>query len=386
MKVFYWSPFISKVATTYAVINSIHSINKFSKKNKIQCKIIDVFNEWDPYQEVLSQNKIDILKLNTSLNIKKLPTKGFIKSRLTYILVFFFSIYKLHSQLKKEKPDFLIIHLISYIPLLLLNLFNYKTKFILRISGFPKINFLRKMFWKISVKKLYKVFCPTENTKMKMIHYNIFSDQKLHSVNDPVLDIQKILKKKQQKLNLSSSWVKDKKFILSIGRLSKQKNFKFLIRNFKKVLDKNPDINLIILGEGEDRKALEQFIQNQNLMKNIFLLGYHENIYPFINECLFFVLTSDWEDPGFVILEAMFSRKIVLSSDCQSGPTEIINDGINGFLYKNHDDSDFLKKFLNLLNLIQNQDDTKKIKVKGLLTCKRYTKLFHYNKIKKYLI
>ncbi len=90
MKVFYWSPFISEVATTYAVINSIKSIHKFSKNNIVQCKVIDVFNEWDPYQKILDQNKIEIVKLKTFLNIKKLPTSGFLKSRLTYILVFFF--------------------------------------------------------------------------------------------------------------------------------------------------------------------------------------------------------------------------------------------------------------------------------------------------------
>ena len=46
MKVYYWSPFITEVATTYAVINSIQSIHKFSKNKKINCKVIDVFKEW----------------------------------------------------------------------------------------------------------------------------------------------------------------------------------------------------------------------------------------------------------------------------------------------------------------------------------------------------
>ncbi len=386
MKVFYWSPFISEVATTYAVINSIKSIHKFSKNNIDQCKIIDVFNEWDPYQKILDQNKIEIVKLKTFLNIKKLPTSGFLKSRLTYILVFFFSILKLHKKIKNEKPDFLVIHLISYIPLFLLNLFNYKTKFILRISGFPKMNFLRKIFWKISDKKLYKIFCPTEKTKIKLINENIFSKEKMHVVNDPVIDVYKISKKIKRDFDNRYNWLKNKKFVISIGRLSKQKNFIFLIKNFKKILEKIPDLNLVILGEGEDRGVLEKLIFDENLKNNVFLLGYQDNIYPFIKASLFFVLTSDWEDPGFVILEAMFSRKIILSSNCESGPKEIISNGGNGFLYKNRDSNDFCKNFFLVLEFIKNKNEVKKIKIKGLLTCKKYTQFNHFKIIKNYLI
>jgi len=121
MKIFYWSPFISEVATTYAVINSIKSINKFSKDKKINCKIIDVFQEWSPFQKILDHNNIETIKLKTFLDVKKLPTKGIYKSRFTYILVFFFFIFKLHKVIKKEKTDYLIINLIKYKPFILFN-------------------------------------------------------------------------------------------------------------------------------------------------------------------------------------------------------------------------------------------------------------------------
>ncbi len=386
MKVFYWSPFISEVATTFAVANSIKSIHKFSKNKKIDCKIIDVFNEWQPYHEILSENKIEIIKLKTFLDIKKLPTKGFLKSRFTYVLVLLFSIFELHKKIKKEEPDYFIIHLISYVPLILMSIFNYKTKFILRISGFPKMTYLRKLFWKLSNKNLHKIFCPTKNTKINLIKNNIFSEKKMHNVNDPVIDVKKIMKKKREKIGSEYNWLNNKRYVLSIGRLSNQKNFIFLIKNFKKILEKSPDINLVILGEGEDRDYLEQFIKDQNLDKSVFLLGYQENVYPFLNSCLFFVLTSNWEDPGFVILEAMFSRKIVLSSNCESGPTEIIKDGINGFLYKNNDENDFIEKFFTILELLKNQSKKQKIKTKSLLTCKKYSQFHHFNEISKYLV
>lgn len=386
MKVFYWSPFISEVATTYAVINSIKSIKKFTNENKIDCKIIDVFEEWFPYKKILNQNNIERIRLNSNLDIKNLPTKGFIKSRFTYILVFFFSILKLHKNIKKEKPDYLIIHLITYIPLILLNFFNYKTKFILRISGFPKINFLRKALWRVSNKKIYKVFCPTLNTKKKLIDAMIFDEDKVHVVRDPIIDLKKIKEKRQFELPDEHVWLKNKKFILTIGRLSKQKNFEFLIENFQKILKKQDNLNLVILGEGEDREKLENIIKEKNLASNIFLLGHQKNIYPFMKNCLFFILTSNWEDPGFVILEAMFSKKIVLSSDCESGPKEIIKDNKNGILYKNKDQKEFLEKFFSVLRLINDDQYKKKITYKALFTCKKFTQFRHFQQIKNFLI
>ena len=78
MKIYYWSPFISYVATTSSVVNSLIAIKKFSKKN-IDCKVIDVFNEWNDYKNILQKNNINILNLNKYLNIKYLPKKGFIQ-------------------------------------------------------------------------------------------------------------------------------------------------------------------------------------------------------------------------------------------------------------------------------------------------------------------
>ena len=87
--------------------------------------------------------KIKIKKLSNFNLIDFLPKFGFINSRISYFIIFLFSIFKLHRLLKSDKPDFLIIHLMTFIPLILLSIFKYDTKFILRISGFPKLNFLR---------------------------------------------------------------------------------------------------------------------------------------------------------------------------------------------------------------------------------------------------
>ena len=92
------------------------------------------------------KKNIEVKKFYNFDLINYLPKFGYIQSRLSYIVVFLFSIIKLHTILKKEKPDFLVIHLMTFIPLFLLLLFKYETKFILRISGYPKLNYIRSFF------------------------------------------------------------------------------------------------------------------------------------------------------------------------------------------------------------------------------------------------
>ena len=381
MKVYYWCPFISYVATTLSVLNSIKSINKFSKK-KINCKIINAANEWKNYLNDIKENNIDIINLNNKINFEHLPKGGFFKSRFTYIIIFLFSIRKLHLLLKKEEPEYLIIHLLTFIPMLLLFCFNYKTKFILRISGYPKLNIFRRILWSSLNKKIYKVFCPTEITKNILIKEKIFSVEKLSVLHDPILNIKEINKYKKKKLETSLP----KKYVISIGRLTKQKNYQFLINGFNNILKTHSDIKLIILGEGEERKKLESLINSLERKKEIFLLGHKDNIYPYLSDSLFFVLTSDWEDPGFVILESMYKNKIVFSSNCPSGPEDIIVNGENGFLYEKGNLEDFENQFIKVYEHIKND----KIKIESIkISAKKKTKEFtlycHYKNIIEYL-
>ena len=96
-----------------------------------------------------------------------------VKFLAEYHLFFYFWIFPLIKLLKTNKPNYLIIHLITSLPLILLILFNFETKFILRISGLPKLNIFRKFLWKIALKKTFLITCPTKET------YNYIKSLKL---------------------------------------------------------------------------------------------------------------------------------------------------------------------------------------------------------------
>ena len=116
-------------------------------------------------------------------------------------------------------------------PILLSPLLSKQTKLILRISGFPKMHFARSFFWKYFSKYIYKITTPTNLTKKLLLDKNIFSDHQIMLLRDPIINCKNILVKKNEKIE--SLPIKNE-FYLSIGRLTLQKNFDFLIKSFVK--------------------------------------------------------------------------------------------------------------------------------------------------------
>ena len=370
--IYYWSPALSKVATCKAVINSVYSFNKYSKYYKSY--LIDACGEWEPYTSEIYDKKINLLKLNIKY-FKLILKDGYLASRISYLLIFFFSFFSLHNILKKNKPEYLIVHLITSLPLILFYLFNYKTKLILRISGLPKLNFFRRTLWKISDKFLYRVTCPTEETKINLIKQGIFNKNKIFLVRDPVIQISKILQKKKESIEN-----KHKNYILAAGRLTRQKNQILLIKLMSNLVKKDPDIILIILGDGEKKELIKREIKKEELEKNIKLIGYKNNIFKYLKNCKCFISTSLWEDPGFVMIEAAATNCFVISSDCQSGPKEFIGES-RGLLFKNNDHKDLIIKFNEFEKMKVNEIIKRKISAKK--HSNKYTIFSHHKELLK---
>jgi glycosyltransferase involved in cell wall biosynthesis len=124
-----------------------------------------------------------------------------------------------------------------------------------------------------------------------------------------------------------------KPFILAVGRLNRLKNFALLIDAFALVREKH-DVRLVLLGEGEERARLEQLSAAHGLRlgDDILLPGFTDNPYAFMRLCRVFVLSSDSEGLPTVLIEALACKARVVSTDCPSGPREILRDGRLGSL------------------------------------------------------
>ena len=375
----YWSPFISNVATVKAVINSALSINKYSNQ-KFESLIIDAFGEW---RTNINNETYDLkfYSLNYIPKLFKFSSEGFFKSRLKYIIIFLLSFVSLKKFLIKVKPEFLIIHLITSLPLLINLIYKFDTKIILRISGKPQMNIFRYLFWKIALKKVYKITFPTKESLEYLKNLNLTDENKFELLYDPVFIIKDISKKKKEPINNLN--LKKNDYFLAIGRLTKQKNFIFLIKCFSKIIKDYSDIKLVIIGTGEEKEKINHFIRTNSLDQNIILLGYQKNVFNFLKNCRAFILSSLWEDPGFVLIEAMVSDSLVLSSNCPNGPKEIIEKK-NGLLFQNNSETDFIYKFKNLINL--NDNEKKELRINAKKKIKNYSIFYHYQKLQKLLI
>ena len=119
--------------------------------------------------------------------------------------------------------------------------------------------------------------------------------------------------------------------ILGVGKLEQQKDFPTLIRAFAKVRRSQP-ARLVILGWGPDRKELEALVKELELEDAVDLPGYVQNPYAYMARSAVFVLSSAWEGLPTVLIEAMGLGTPVVSTDCESGPAEILAGGKYGYL------------------------------------------------------
>ena len=119
--------------------------------------------------------------------------------------------------------------------------------------------------------------------------------------------------------------------LLAVGRLCKQKDFSTLIRAFAQVRQTH-SARLLILGEGEERPALETLVRQFDLEKVTSLPGFVPNPYPYMVRASLFVLSSKWEGLPGVLIEALFCGVPSISTDCPGGSREILGDGQHGQL------------------------------------------------------
>lgn len=197
---------------------------------------------------------------------------------------------------------------------------------------------------------------------------------------------------KKEILNLSKkrllnfNFFKNKKKcinIINVARFTDQKDHLTLLRALNNV-KKRINFKLLIIGYGVNKKIIIDFIKKNNLSKKMKVMNFQQNPYKYINKSDVFILTSIYEGLPNVLLEAMALKKIIISSDCPTGPKEILNNGKYGIIFKTKSVKDLEKKILNLKYY-----KTDKMKKLGYDSLKRFDyekcNLQYYNLLSKYL-
>ncbi len=125
--------------------------------------------------------------------------------------------------------------------------------------------------------------------------------------------------------------------ILGVGRLSRIKNFALLLRAFAKAR-REMVMHLMILGEGKQRQELQGLADRLGITRDVAFPGFQSNPYPYMRGADLFVLSSSWEGFGNVLVEAMACETPAVSTDCRSGPSQILQGGRFGKLVPVGDD------------------------------------------------
>lgn len=259
-------------------------------------------------------------------------------------------------------------------------LFEFKSHFILRISGYPKLHKFRKFLWKISSKKLKNITCPSKELKSQLENKKIFISKKIFYLPDAIINLDDF-SKSLNKIDTNLEFKKNKKILLAAGRLTKQKNFSYLIQEFNSFLKINDDYILIILGEGEERSSLLEIIKEKNMEEKVFLLGFKKDIYNIMRNSSAFILSSLWEEMGFVIIEAAMNNLYVISSDCPNGPKEFLNNGNNGILFVSNSPNKLSESLQKFLKTRPEKIFNDKLELKK--NSKKFTKFRHFTKLVK---
>ena len=191
--------------------------------------------------------------------------------------------------------------------------------------------------------KYNNIFCVSNECTDLAREYFSNSNINFETVYNPIY-IETIVESSKKESNFKMPKGKN---ILAIGRLTRQKGFDILIEAFSKV--NKDDVNLIILGEGEERRNLEELVKKLKLKSKVYLPGFVDNPYSILRQSDLFVLSSRFEGLPTVLIEALTLNKTIVSTKC-SGSREILENGKYGYLVEKNDVADLYDKISIALN------------------------------------
>lgn len=162
------------------------------------------------------------------------------------------------------------------------------------------------------------------------LNKNIKINQRIETIYNPTLPKELV---ELTEVDTKHEWLTDKnsKIVISVGRLAKVKQFDLLINAFS-LLEKEVDAKLIILGDGPEREYLREVAKTLGIADKVDMPGFTTNPYAFMAKSDLFVLSSMYEGLPTVLVEALACGTAVVSTNCPSGPYEILEAGRLGIL------------------------------------------------------
>ncbi len=241
------------------------------------------------------------------------------------------------------------------------------------LDEFNYYNSLKDFFKKKIIKRIMKfnykyASLVIGNSKRLSIDLSNFTNSKVKTIYSPtnskkVIQLSKLYTPKELKKD------KSRVRILSVSRFSKRKDIITLLKAFNIIHNKFPKLDLILIGYGSELDKIKSFVKFHKLSKKVYVLSPKKNPFPYFLISDLYVMPSLYEGCPNSIVEALVLNLPVISSNCNSGPSEILLNGKGGFIFKKHD-------FYSLANKIQLFLRNKNILIKKLKIAKKNTYRF----------
>lgn len=310
------------------------------------------------------------IKKKVSNKIDFLFTKKEFTKETNIRIKYLFCLYTLYKFLKKNKETVVLSFQANIYCIIICKILNIKI--IIRSNSSPAgwyHNFIKRTIYKKIISFADEVVVNSLEFKKQMQrNFNI----KVRCIFNP-LNKKEIIKNSKKKTNYI--FLRNKKNclkILNIGRLTEQKDQITLLKAANQ-MKKNINFRILILGSGIEEKNLRAYISKNNLNNFVKIKSFTQNPYPFIKQADIFVLSSKYEGLPNVLLEAATLKKIIFSTNCPTGPNEILDKGKGGFLFKIGNYKDLVKK----INFYLKNKKKSKLKIR---TVYNGLKRYDYNK------
>lgn len=269
------------------------------------------------------------------------------------------SVPKIAKWLKAYHPDSLIssqthANIATYFAT---QMARYRGKLILREVSTPSVNLksitgikqaaLKKLMVFV-YQKADEVIAVSNGVKDDLEQYLGIKLKNIKVIYDPVVHDEMFELAKEP---IEHPWFQsDRKqpVILAVGRLTEAKNYELLINAFRLVLDKK-EARLVILGEGEDREKLEKLVSDLGIKDKVDLHGFEINPFKYMANCDLYVMSSKWEGLPGALIQALALGAKIISTDCPSGPREILKNGKYGYLANDYSNINFAMLILTAL-------------------------------------
>lgn len=197
---------------------------------------------------------------------------------------------------------------------------------------YPRI---QRLLMILLMKSLYKksdaIVSISSEIKKDLIDNIGVPTEKIKVINNP-FKIEEIATLSGEAIEREHEEIYRNPVVITSGRLAMQKGHWYLIRAFKVVAEEIPEAKLVILGHGNLREYLGDLVEGLALTKSVVFLGWQDNAYKFISKADVFAFPSLFEGFPMALVEAMVCRCPVVSTDCRSGPREILEGGECGIL------------------------------------------------------